>query len=49
MEYSSTEKYKMDETEDEEVKRNCYGRELKYETSSDESDSDSENEGFEDK
>jgi hypothetical protein len=34
----------MDETEDEEVKRNCYGKKLKYESSSDESDSDSDNE-----
>lgn len=32
----------MDETEDEEVKRNCYGRKLKYESSCDESDSESE-------
>ena len=44
MDYYSTEHYQMDETEDEEVKRNCYGKKLKYESSSDESDSDSDNE-----
>ena len=42
MDYSSTNYYQMDETEDEEVKRNCYGRKLKYESSCDESDSESE-------